>query len=323
MFNKYELTQQAPIRSGFGPKTTAKEVLNGINLTGKTAIVTGGYSGIGLETTRALAEAGATVIIPARTPEKARSSIANIPNVELEEMDLINPSSIDAFSQKFIDSGRVLDILINNAGIMAAPLNRDSRGFESHFATNHLGHFQLTARLWPALKKSGKARVISLSSTGIRFSGVNFEDPNFENREYNKWIAYGQSKSANSLFAVALDKRGQKYGVRAFSVHPGRITSTDLIRYMSDEEKNAGGSEFQTTEQGAATSVWCATSPQLEGKGGVYCMNVDIANVIQESSLTGELGQVMAGVLPWAIDPELAEHLWELSENLTGVTFEA
>lgn len=323
MSNKYELTQQAPIQSGFGPQTTAKEVLNRIDLTGKTAIVTGGYSGIGLETTRALTGAGATVIIPARTPEKARSSLANIPKVELEEMDLINPSSIDAFSQKFLNSGRVLDILINNAGIMAAPLNRDSRGFESHFAINHLGHFQLTARLWPALKKSGKARVVSLSSTGIRFSGVNFEDPNFEKREYNKWIAYGQSKSANSLFAIALDKRGQKYGVRAFSVHPGRITSTDLIRYMSDEEKNAGGSEFQTTEQGAATSVWCATSPQLEGKGGVYCMNVDIANVIQESSLTGELGQVMAGVLPWAIDPELAEHLWKLSESLTGITFEA
>ncbi|OOM72358.1 oxidoreductase [Clostridium sp. BL-8] len=321
MSNDYEITQQAPIQSGFGPQTTAKEVLNGINLTGKTAIVTGGYSGIGLETTRALAEAGATVIIPARTPEKARSSIANMPKVELEEMDLINPSSIDAFSQKFLDSGRALDILINNAGIMAAPLNRDSRGFESHFATNHLGHFQLTARLWPALKKAGKARVISLSSTGIRFSGVNFEDPNFKNREYNKWIAYGQSKSANSLFAVALDKRGQKYGIRAFSVHPGRITSTDLIRYMSDEEKNAGGSEFQTTEQGAATSVWCATSPQLEGKGGVYCMNVDIANVIQESSLTGELGQIMTGVLPWAIDPELAERLWKLSEDLTGVIF--
>lgn len=321
MSNDYEITQQAPIQSGFGPQTTAKEVLNGINLTGKTAIVTGGYSGIGLETTRALAEAGATVIIPARTPEKARSSIANMPKVELEEMDLINPSSIDAFSQKFLDSGRALDILINNAGIMAAPLNRDSRGFESHFATNHLGHFQLTARLWPALKKAGKARVISLSSTGIRFSGVNFEDPNFKNREYNKWIAYGQSKSANSLFAVALDKRGQKYGIRAFSVHPGRITSTDLIRYMSDEEKNAGGSEFQTTKQGAATSVWCATSPQLEGKGGVYCMNVDIANVIQESSLTGELGQIMTGVLPWAIDPELAERLWKLSEDLTGVIF--
>ena len=323
MFNKYALTQQVPIQSGFGIQTTAKEVLIGIDLTGKTAIVTGGYSGIGLETTRALAEAGATVIIPARTPEKARNSVVNIHNVELEEMDLIDSSSIDAFSQRFLDSGRALDILINNAGIMAAPLVRDSRGFESHFATNHLGHFQLTARLWPALKKSRKARVVSLSSTGIRFSGVNFEDPNFEKREYNKWIAYGQSKSANSLFAVALDKRGQKYGVRAFSVHPGRITSTDLIRYMSDEEKDAGGSEFQTTEQGAATSVWCATSPQLEGKGGVYCMNVDIANVIQESSLTGELGQVMSGVHPWAIDPELAEHLWKLSEDFTGVTFEA
>lgn len=320
--DKYEITPQTPIQSGFGPQTTAKEVLKGIDLTGKIAIVTGGYSGIGLETTRALAEAGATIIVPARTLEKARNSVADIPYVELEEMDLADPASIDAFSQRFLNSNRKLDILINNAGIMAAPLTRDARGFESQFAINHLGHFQLTARLWPALKKAGKARVVSLSSTGIRFGGVDFEDPNFEKREYNKWIAYGQSKSANALFAVELDKRGQKHGVRAFSVHPGRIGSTDLIRHMSEEEKSEAGNEFQTTEQGAATSVWCATSSQLEGKGGVYCMNVDIANVIPESCLNGELGQVMTGVLPWAIDHNFAERLWKLSEELIGLNFE-
>lgn len=320
--DKYEITPQVPIQSGFGPQTTAKEVLKGIDLTGKIAIVTGGYSGIGLETTRALAEAGATIIIPARTPEKARSSVADIPHVELEEMDLADPASIDAFSQRFLDSNRKLDILINNAGIMAAPLTRDARGFESQFAINHLGHFQLTARLWPALKKAGKARVVSLSSTGIRFGGVDFEDPNFEKREYNKWMAYGQSKSANALFAVELDKRGQKYGIRAFSVHPGRIGSTGLMRYMSHEEKGTGGSEVTTAEQGSATSVWCATNPQLEGKGGVYCMNVDIANVIPADSVNGELKQVMTGVLPWAIDHDFAECLWKLSEDLTGVNFE-
>ncbi|MDD7794394.1 SDR family NAD(P)-dependent oxidoreductase [Clostridium sp. 'White wine YQ'] len=335
--NTYEITPQIPLKSGFGPQTTAREVLKGIDLRGKTVIVTGGYSGIGLETTRALAESGATVIVPARTLERARASVENIPRVQVEEMDLMNPASIDAFSQKFLSSGRALDILINNAGIMAAPLSRDARGFESQFATNHLGHFQLTARLWPALKQAGNARVVSLSSTGIRFGGVDFDDPNFQHREYNEWVAYGQSKSANALFAVELDRRGHKYGVRAFSVHPGRILGTNLIRYMTKEdpvknaiqnlsskdvEKQRGESGEQNIEQGAATSVWCATSPQLEGKGGVYCMNVDIANAIPASSVNGELMQVMTGVLPWAIDPKLAERLWKLSEDLTGVIFE-
>jgi NAD(P)-dependent dehydrogenase (short-subunit alcohol dehydrogenase family) len=340
------ITPQIPINSGFGLQTTAREVLKGIDLSGKTAIITGGYSGIGLETTRALAEAGAVVIVPAHRPEKARSSVANIPHVELEEIDLINPASIDAFSQRFLNSGRTLDILINNAGIMAAPLIRDKRGFESQFAVNHLGHFQLTARLWPALKQAGKARVVSLSSTGIRFGGVDFDDPNFEHRKYDKWKAYGQAKSANALFAVALDRRGAQYGIRAFSVHPGRIVGTGLSRYMTagdvlkstvpyltkllsglfqstkNKEKNVGSSGQQNIGQGAATSVWCATSPQLEGKGGVYCMGVDIANALPANAVNGEMTQVLTGVLPWAIDPEYAELLWKLSETLTGVIFE-
>ncbi|SDW22443.1 oxidoreductase [Paenibacillus sp. CF384] len=314
----YTMTPQKPILSGFDSHTTAREVLIGQDLTGKIVIVTGGYSGVGLETTKALAEAGATVIVPARTPEKARASIIGIPRVELEELDLIDPASIDAFASRFLASGRQLDILINNAGIMAPPLVRDARGYESQFATNHLGHFQLTLRLWPALRKAGKARVVSVSSTGVRFGGVDFEDPNFEKREYDKWKAYGQSKSANALFAVALDKRGQAYGIRAFSVHPGRIM-TDLVRYMSEEETIAAASgELKTTEQGAATSVWCATSPELEGKGGVYCLDVDIAEVIGLEGTQG-LSQKLSGVLPWAVDPALAEQLWQLSEKLTSV----
>ncbi|MDD9269608.1 oxidoreductase [Paenibacillus sp. GCM10023248] len=315
----YTKTLQKPILSGFGWDTTAREVLVGQDLTGMIAIVTGGYSGVGLETTRALAEAGATVIVPARTPEKARASIIGIPRAELEELDLIDPDSIDAFANRFLASGRQLDILINNAGIMAPPLVRDSRGFESQFATNHLGHFQLTLRLWPALRKAGKARVVSVSSTGVRFGGVDFDDPNFEKREYDKWKAYGQSKSANALFAVALDKRGEAYGIRAFSVHPGRIM-TDLVRYMSEEEKAAASGELKTAEQGAATSVWCATSPQLEDKGGVYCLDVDIAEVIEVEGTQG-LNQKLSGVLPWAVDPILAEQLWKLSEQLTSVKF--
>nr|WP_208629865.1 oxidoreductase [Paenibacillus ferrarius] len=316
--NTYKITPQTPLPSGFGPLTTARETLGGRDLSGKIAIVTGGYSGVGLETTRALAEAGATVIVPARTPEKARAAIADIPRVELEELDLMAPASIDAFAKRFLDSGRPLDMLINNAGIMAPPLVRDTRGFESQFATNHLGHYQLTGRLWSALKQSGSARVVSVSSTGIRFGGVDFDDPNFERREYDKWQAYGQSKTANALFAVGLDKRGQTHGIRAFSVHPGRIM-TDLARYLSPEESAIGGI-YKTTEQGAATSVWCATSPQLAGKGGVYCMDADIAEIIPDFDLQG-LGQVLTGVLPWAIDANLAERLWKLSEKMTGVKF--
>ncbi|MBP3962953.1 oxidoreductase [Paenibacillus lignilyticus] len=317
--NNYLVTPQKPIHSGFGSQTTAREVVIGCDLNGKIAIVTGGYSGVGLETTRALAEAGATVIVPARSPEKALTSVAGIHRVELEELDLIDPASIEAFAQKFLDSGRPLDILINNAGIMAPPLVRDARGYESQFATNHLGHFQLTLQLWPALKKAKDARVVSVSSTGIRFGGVDFEDPNFEQKEYDKWKAYGQSKSANALFAVALDKRGQSHGIRAFSVHPGRIM-TDLVRFMSEEEKAAATGELKTTEQGAATSVWCATSPQLEGKGGVFCLDVDIAEVITAEAPQG-LSQKLTGVFPWAIDPEYAERLWQISEKLTRIKF--
>ncbi|MZQ86428.1 SDR family NAD(P)-dependent oxidoreductase [Paenibacillus sp. 5J-6] len=317
--NNDQVTPQQPIHSGFGAQSTAREVLEGIDLSGKTAIVTGGYSGVGLETTRALAEAGATVIVPARTPEKARASVAGIPRVELAELDLIDRDSIDAFAQQFLESGRALDILINNAGIMAPPLVRDKRGYESQFATNHLGHFQLTLQLWPALKQAGSARVVSVSSTGVRFGGVNFEDIHYEQQEYDKWKAYGQSKSANALFAVALDKRGQAHGVRAFSVHPGRIM-TDLVRFMSDEEKVAANGVFKTAEQGAATSVWCATSAQLNGKGGVYCLDVDIAEVVPANAPQG-LSQLIEGVFPWAIDPDYAERLWQVSEDMTQIKF--
>jgi len=314
-------TEQKPLHSGFGATTTAREVLTGIDLAGKTAIVTGGYSGVGLETTRALVESGATVIIPARTQEKARSALAGIPRVEIDTLELIEPDSIDAFANKFLSSKRPLDILINNAGIMAPPLQRDARGYESQFATNHLGHFQLTARLWPALKRAGKARVVSVSSRGIRFGGVDFDDPNFERREYDKWKAYGQSKTANSLFAVALDKRGEADYIRSFAVHPGGIY-TDLLRFLPAEELAAlerSSGALKTPEQGAATSVWCGTSPQLDGKGGVYCLDCDIAPLISDYDDVEEL----TGVLPRAIDPDLAEKLWKLSEKLTGVKFDA
>ncbi|WP_085521014.1 oxidoreductase [Tuberibacillus sp. Marseille-P3662] len=324
-----ENIRQTPIHSGFDAHTTAEEVIKGIDLTGKVAIVTGGYSGIGLETTRVLANAGATVIVPVRTLDKGREALKDIPNVELDTMDLMDPASIDGFAERFLETNRPLDILINSAGVMAPPLKRDDRGYESQFSTNHLGHFQLTARLWPALEQ-GNARVVAVSSRGHRLGGVDFDDPNFEHKAYDKWKGYAQSKTANILFALELDKRGKAYGVRAFSVHPGLIPDTSLGRDLTREEfapkpvldengepvSNEQQAMVKTIEQGAATSVWCAVSPQLKGLGGVYCEDVDISKAEPEDS------SEPAGVRPWAINPEFARQLWTMSESLTGTQFD-
>ncbi len=317
-------TEQKPINSGYGMRTEARDAIGGRDLTGKVAIVTGGYSGLGLETTKALAAAGAIVIVPARSAEKAQKALVGIPNVEQAALDLSDPQSIDAFAGGFLSRTKKLDILINNAAIMASPLMRDVRGFEAQFATNHLGHFQLTARLWPALAAAGNgARVVALSSIGHRISPSDLEDPNFERTEYHKWVAYGRAKSANALFAIGLDKRGAPHNVRAFAVHPGGIM-TDLQRYMPEEEKRAMGwidehgnvnERFKTPSQGAATSVWCATNAQLDGKGGVYCEDCDIAELVPPDS------KDFSGVRPWAVDPALADKLWSLSERMTGVVF--
>jgi NAD(P)-dependent dehydrogenase (short-subunit alcohol dehydrogenase family) len=314
-------TKQAPIHSGYGEATTARDVLGDRRLDGVLAIVTGGYVGVGLETTRALAGAGATVIVPARSPDKARAALAGTPRVELETMDLFDPATVDAFATRFLASGRPLHVLVNNAGIMAPPLARDRRGYESQFATNHLGHFQLAARLWPALRKANGARVVSLSSRGHAFAGVDLDDPNFERRPYDKWKGYGQSKTANALFALTLDELGAAHGVRAFSVHPGAVM-TELVRSIPSDELTAirasprnASSFFKTPEQGASTSVWCATSPQLDGMGGVYCEDVDIAVAVPADFADP------SGVRPWALDREQAERLWKKSEAWTGVGF--
>ncbi|CAM4397066.1 NAD(P)-dependent dehydrogenase (short-subunit alcohol dehydrogenase family) [Paenibacillus endophyticus] len=329
--DNWERTPQAPLHTGYGPRTTAEELVKGTDLKGKIAIVTGGYSGIGLEVSRVLAAAGAHVIVPARSREKAEKALAAIPNAELEELDLANPDSIEQFAHRFEQTKRPLHILVNCAGIMAISEQRDSRGNELQFATNHLGHFQLAARLWPALKLANGARVISVSSGGHRLSDFHFEDPNYVHRPYSKWEAYGQSKTANALFALELDSRGSAHGVRAFSVHPGTIV-TDLSRHLTDEEMKSMGAldeqgqrafsetteERKTVPEGAATIIWCAVSSQLAGIGGVYCQNVDIAPLVAKDQI-GEFS--IAGVSPWAVDKTSAERLWALSEELTGISF--
>jgi NAD(P)-dependent dehydrogenase (short-subunit alcohol dehydrogenase family) len=321
---------QKPLGSGFGATTTAEQAIAGIDLTGKIAIVTGGYSGLGLETTRVLTEAGATVLVPARTLDKARQNLEGMARIEIGQLDLGDPQSIDVFAADVLERHPRLDLLINCAGIMAAPLNRDSRGLESQLAVNHLGHFQLTARLWPALLRSGQARVVSVSSRGHQISGLDFEDPNFERRAYDRWVAYGQSKTANILFAIALNARGKDSNVRAVSAHPGSI-ETDLMRFLSDADLEAMGiirtadgkipddvfyamfSDAKTVSQGAATIVWSATSQLLSDIGGVYCEDCDVGVVAPEE------GRRMPGVKPSAIDLEASETLWTISEQLTGV----
>jgi len=312
-------TKQAPIHSGYGPTTTARQVLGDKRLDGKVAIVTGGYVGIGLETTRALAGAGATVIVPARSPEKARAALASIDRVEQETIDLSDPASVDAFAGRFMASGRPLHLLVNNAGIMAITFARNGRGFELQFATNHLGHFHLTARVWPALVKARGARVVTLTSRGHMRASVDLDDPSFERRPYDKWKAYGQSKSANALFALELDARGEKHGVRAFSVHPGAV-ETELARDVPEAELSALLAQLpqglKKPDAGAATSVWCATSSALDGMGGVYCEDVDIAEAVPADSKS------LSGARPWILDRDLAGRLWTKSETWTGVRME-
>ncbi|MEO3405039.1 SDR family NAD(P)-dependent oxidoreductase [Mucilaginibacter sp. CAU 1740] len=335
--NNYQGMLQHPINSGFGAASNSFDVIKGIDLNGKVAVVTGGYAGIGLETTRILAMAGATVVVPARDVQKAKKNLEGIANVSLAEMNLMDPTSIDAFAEAFLNTGQALHLLINNAGIMWPPLKRDARGYESQFSTNHLGHFQLTARLWPALKRAGNARVINVSSWGHHFASIDFEDPNFERREYDTLLGYGQSKTANILFSLELDERGKHYGVRAYSLHPGAIVETDLGRDLSVEKLQSLGvydaegkvihdpaTGRKNIAQGASTTVWCATSPQLDNIGGVYCENTDVAELDP-----GEADPAMrvhgktkiAGVMPYAVDEQNAKQLWLMSENLTDLQF--
>jgi NAD(P)-dependent dehydrogenase (short-subunit alcohol dehydrogenase family) len=310
-------TPQEPLGSGFGATTTAAEVLDGIDLTGRYAVVTGGYSGIGLETTRALVAAGAEVLVPARRPERAREELGDLERTDVAALDLGDLASVATFADGVLAAGRPVDLMIDNAGIMATPETRVGDGWEAQLATNHLGHFALVNRLWPLIADGG-GRVVSVSSAGHRRSPIRWDDPMFTRGDYDKWEAYGQSKTANVLFALRLDELGAEAGVRAFSLHPGGIL-TPLQRHLPLEEQMALGwvdqqgrplVQFKTPEQGAATTVWAATSPQLEGRGGVYCVDCDVAEVSTDDE---------PGVRPYAVDPQQAAWLWDLSVDLTGV----
>lgn len=318
------ISDQTPLQSGFHAKSTASEVLKDIDLVGKVAIVTGGYSGIGLETVRALANNGATVIVPVRSEAKARENLAGLSgDIKTAPLDLSDLGSVKSFVAAMQNSLGQLDLLINNAGVMASPKSRVGPGWESQFGICHMGHFSLTQGLFSLLANTPGARTVALSSTAHKMSGILWDDINFEKAAYEKWQAYGQAKTANALFANALSRRLKDTGGLAFSVHPGGIF-TPLQRHLPKEEMIALGwlgadgepselakAGFKSPEQGASTTLWAATSPELIGRPGVYCENADIAAVTDPDS---PMARYM-GVNPHACDDDAAERLWDLSER--------
>ncbi|WP_129783517.1 SDR family NAD(P)-dependent oxidoreductase [Promicromonospora panici] len=324
--------QQHPIGTGFTPASTADDVLAGIDLTGKNVIVTAGHSGLGLVATRALSRAGASVVVGSRDPERAAAAVAGIERVEVGRLDLMDPASIDAFVARYLESGRPLHILINNAGYLApAEVVRDARGYEAQFATNHLGHFQLTLGLHPALQAADGARVVTTTSGAQRFSDILWDDPTFAHGGYDPGLAYAQSKTANVLFAVELDRRWAHEGIRAFAAHPGVIATTSFNSSVGAESQRAQGlideagrpiidpeNGKKTEEQGTATIVFGATSPLLDGLGGVYLLDNDVS-AVNDDDLPLTASSVPAEVVSHSIDPGSAERLWALSKRLLAV----
>jgi NAD(P)-dependent dehydrogenase (short-subunit alcohol dehydrogenase family) len=310
--------------SKFGAETTASEVAEGIDLRGKLALVTGGSSGLGRETARVLAERRAHVILTARDLPKGeavageiRSSTSN-QGVEVEELELGSLRNIRVFADRFLSRYSALHILVNNAGVMACPFTKTEDGLELQFGSNHLGHFLMTCLLAPALLKGAPSRIVSVSSRGHRLSPVVFGDIQFERRPYDKWQAYGQSKTANVLFAVALERRLGGRGSHANALHPGGI-HTELGRHLTEEDlaflqRRTAGMRYKSVEEGAATQVFAATAPELEGRGGLYLEDCHVAAV-------NDAPDALSGVMPYALDPENAERLWEVSEKLVGQRF--
>ncbi len=319
-------------RGNFGAQTTADEVLDGIDLSGKTAFITGGASGLGMETARAMAKRGAHIIIAARDLEKGEAAAKAVTeatgndNVDIIELDLASLESIRQCAEAANAKNEKIDLLINNAGVMACPQMATSDGFEMQFGTNHIGHFLLTNLLMPLVEKGADKRIVNLSSRGHHLDTVHFDDPHFEQRDYEKWASYGQSKTANIMFSVGLENRLADKGIHAYAVHPGGIV-TNLGRHLTEDdiaalrkrmEDNAAqsgkqGGGFKTVEAGAATTCFAATAPEVEGKGGVYLEDCRVAQVDDDSPADG--------VRSYAVDPANAEKLWALSEETVGQTF--
>ena len=321
--------QQHPIGTGFTAASTADEVLAGLDLSGKNVVITGGHVGLGLEATRALSKAGAAVTVGARHPERAAVALAGFERVEVSQLDLLDPASIAAFAARWLGSCRLLHVLINNAGLPAPPERVvDARGYEAQFATNHLGHFQLTLALRPALRAARGARVVNVSSGAQRFGEIRWDDPHFTTGGYQPRAAYAQSKLANVLFAVELDRRWASEGIRSYAVHPGVVVGTainssagtDALRAMGliDEAGQpvidpARGKK--TPPQGASTIVFAAASPLLAQIGGVYLKDNDVSLVDDEPrTLTAE--SIPAEVRSQSLEPQSAQRLWELSERM-------
>ncbi len=319
--------------TAFDKTTTADDVLAGVDLAGVIIVITGANSGLGQESARALAARGAQVVMTGRDQRKLDAAAAAIrtavPEARLDTMicDLGNLASIRAFGAEARERLGRIDILINNAGVMATPLMHTADGFELQFGTNHLGHFALTAELLPLLEAGahteGSGRIVNLSSRGHHIAPVDLDDPNFTAHDYDPWLSYGRSKTANVMFTVGLEARYGVRGIHAYAVHPGGI-QTNLGRHMTDEMSaaliarvTASDPDFawKTIPQGAATQCWAATAPELEGRGGVYCEDCHVADVDDVSS-TG-------GVRSYALDPDAAQRLWALSEELTGATYPA
>lgn len=315
----------------FGFESTADEVLEGQDLSGRTAFITGGYSGLGKETARAMAAKGAHVILSGRDATKlsaAADEIAGETGAKVDTLvcNLASLESVRASAKEANERFDKIDLLIANAGVMACPLGRTADGFEMQFGTNHLGHFLLTNMLMPLVEKGEAPRIVNLSSRGHHIDRVHFDDPNYESRDYDKWQAYGQSKTANILFAVGLEKRLADKGIHAYALHPGGIM-TNLGRHMTEddrkwmmermrkqaEETGKEGQGFKSIPQGAATTCWVATTDAVADSGGLYCEDCHVADQDDEDP--------MGGVRSYAIDEDNAEKLWAMSEEMVGQTF--
>jgi NAD(P)-dependent dehydrogenase (short-subunit alcohol dehydrogenase family) len=316
----------------FGATSTTDEVLEGVNLSGKRVLVTGVSAGLGVETARALVAHGADVVGAARDLSKAkaatagvRAGSANSGSLELVQLDLASLASVRACADALVASGKPFDLVIANAGVMAAPFGKTADGFETQFGTNHLGHFVLVNRI-ASLMKPG-SRLVNLSSAGHRYSDVDLDDPNFERTPYDPWAAYGRSKTANILFAVEFDRRHKGSNIRATAVHPGGI-QTELSRHIGEEgikqliervsaQTRAAGEpdfKFKTIPQGAATSVWAGAVAAADKVGGRYCEDCHVAEIEPNSAKR-------AGVKPYALNPETAKALWAKSEQMVGERF--